>query len=213
VSRSRSSSLSSGSSWDSLTFLRRALRKRRAPLAAPMSLAKASGCAPSIQSLREQVKVLESEAELKEALLSGDPWLLQVPSHHHVSCADSMRLRDRQCVNETTPVFAVTADAKKLLLASSDVKVAALNCHKQERACCTLPCLQPSALHARRTRTRRQPLGALLVCAQMMPSGKTFFERFRSAWLYGVQRSDAYRGWGYPGVDRAACVALWHNRT
>jgi hypothetical protein len=97
-----------------------------------------------------------------------------------------MRLRDRQCVNETTPVFAVTADAKKLLLAGSDVKVAALNCHKQERACCTMRCLQPSALHARRTRTRRQPLGALLVCAQMMPSGKTFFERFRSAWLYGV---------------------------
>jgi hypothetical protein len=97
--------------------------------------------------------VLESEAELKEALLSGDPWLLQVPSHHHVSCADGMRLRDRQCVNETTPVFAVTADAKKLLLAGSDVKVAALNCHKQERACCTLRCLQPSALHARRSDT------------------------------------------------------------
>ena len=58
-----------------------------------------------------------------------------------------MRLRDWQCVNETTPVFAVTADAKKLLLAGSDVKVAALNCHKQERACCTLRCLQPSALH------------------------------------------------------------------
>ena len=66
----------------------------------------------------------------------------------------------------------------------------------------------------RGARTRRQPLGALLVCAQMMPSGKTFFERFRSAWLYGVQRSDAYRGWATPGsIERHAshCGTIAHE--